>query len=263
MTSDEYQSLNAKYPELFYYFDGLYATKISQSIHPAGMVISPITLVDNYGMFNKDGDNCLLLDMDNVHDIGAVKYDFLILKTLQVIRDTCSYLGKPYPKTHEINWNDKNVWDSMMQSSVGVFQMEGRYAFDSLKKFAPQSIFDMSIVTACIRPSGASYRNELLARKEHKNPSEIIDNLLKENLGYLIYQEDTIRFLQEICGLSGSESDNIRRAIGRKQKDRLAAAMPSILEGYCGKSPRSRDVAEQEAKEFLQILEDSASYQFG
>lgn len=187
MRSGEYQRLKDKYPELFYYFDGLYATKISQSIHPAGMVISPITLSDNYGMFNKDGDNCLFLDMDNVHDIGAVKYDFLILKTLQVIRDTCNYLGKPYPKTHEIDWNDNNVWNSMMQSSVGIFQMEGKYAFDSLKKFAPHSIFDMSIVTACIRPSGASYRNELLARKEHKNPSAIIDSLLKDNLGYLIY----------------------------------------------------------------------------
>lgn len=121
----------------------------------------------------------------------------------------------------------------------------------------------MSIVTACIRPSGASYRDALLARKPHSNPSEIIDELLKDNLGYLIYQEDTIKFLQQICGLSGSESDNIRRAIGRKQKDRLDAAMPSILEGYCEKSPQPRKVAEAEAKEFLQIIEDSASYQFG
>lgn len=49
----------------------------------------------------------------------------------------------------------------------------------------------------------------------------------------------------------------------RKQKERLDAAMPSILEGYCGKSSQPREVAESEAKEFLQIIEDSASYQFG
>ena len=121
----------------------------------------------------------------------------------------------------------------------------------------------MSLVTACIRPSGASYRNELLARKIHKNPSELIDELLKDNLGYLIYQEDTIAFLQQICGLSGSEADNIRRAIGRKQRDRLEEAMPAILRGYCDKSPLPREEAEQEAKEFLQIIEDSADYQFG
>lgn len=265
---DEYmadpEKAKKKYPDLFYYFDGLVDTKISQSVHPAGMVISPITLDDNFGVFEKDGEICLMLDMENIHDFtGLAKYDFLILKTVQVIRDTCKYLGRPYPKTHEIDWDDEKVWEDMIRNPSGIFQFEGAFAFESLKKFVPKSIFDMSIVTACIRPSGASYRDALLARQPHSNPSEIIDELLKDNLGYLIYQEDTIKFLQQICGLSGSEADNIRRAIGRKQKERLDAAMPSILEGYCEKSPQPRDVAENEAKEFLQIIEDSASYQFG
>lgn len=258
------EKTKAKYPEIFYYYDGLLDTKISQSVHPAGMVIAPITLADNFGTFDKDDDVCLMLDMENVHDFtGLAKYDFLVLKTVQVIRDACRYLNKPYPKTHEIDWFDAEVWSSMISNPMGVFQFEGAFAFDSLKKFNPQSIFDMSIVTACIRPSGASYRDVLLARQIHKNPSEIIDELLKDNLGYLIYQEDTIKFLQEICGLSGSEADNIRRAIGRKQKDRLDKAMPDILNGYCNKSPKTRAEAEEEAKEFLQIIEDSASYQFG
>lgn len=253
-----------KYPEIFYYYDGLIDTKISQSVHPAGMVISPITLADNFGVFDKDGESCLLLDMENIHDYtGLAKYDFLILKTVQVIRDCCTYLNKPYPKTHEIDWYDENVWADMIKNSSGIFQFESAFAFESLKKFVPKSIFDMSIVTACIRPSGSSYRDTLLARKPHSNPSEVIDELLKDNLGYLIYQEDTIKFLQQICGLSGSEADNIRRAIGRKQKDRLDKAMPSILEGYCQKSISPREEAEKEAKEFLQIIEDSASYQFG
>ena len=264
MESEEYIEISNEYPELFYYFDGLMNTKISQSVHPAGMVISPITLTDNFGVFDKDDDICLMLDMENVHDFtGLAKYDFLVLKTVQVIRDTCNYLNKHYPKTHEIDWFDKDVWASMISNPMGIFQFEGVFAFDSLRKFSPQSIFDMSIVTACIRPSGASYRDVLLSRQIHKNPSEMIDELLKDNLGYLIYQEDTIKFLQEICGLSGSEADNIRRAIGRKQKDRLSKAMPDILNGYCNKSPKSREEAEEEAKEFLQIIEDSASYQFG
>lgn len=253
-----------KYPEMFYYYEGLCGVKVSQSVHPAGMVISPITLDDNFGTFLKDGEICMFLDMDNVHDYtGLAKYDFLILKTVQVIRDTCRYLGRPYPKSHEIDWNDKKVWADMIKSSSGLFQFESKFAFDCLKKFLPQSIFDMSIVTACIRPSGTSYRDDLLSRKKHSNPSEIIDDLLSDNLGYLIYQEDTIKFLQQICGLSGSEADNIRRAIGRKQKDRLDKAMPSILDGYCNKSDKPRQEAEHEAREFLQVIEDSASYQFG
>lgn len=257
------EATKQKYPDLFYYYDGLLGAKVSQSVHPAGMVISPIHLPSNYGVFNKDGELCLMLDMDEAHEVGAAKYDFLVLKTVQVIRDTCRYLGRPYPKTHEIDWDDQAVWADMVKSPIGIFQMESAFAFDSLKKFQPKSIFDMSLVTAAIRPSGASYREELLAHKQHHNPSPIIDELLSDNLGFLIYQEDTLKFLQQICGLSGSEADNIRRAIGRKQKDRLEKSMPSILEGYCAKSNQPREIAEEEAKEFLQVIEDSASYQFG
>lgn len=253
-----------KYKELFYYYDGLLDVKISQSVHPAGMVISPITLPDNYGVFDKDDDMCLMLDMENVHDYtGLAKYDFLVLKTVQVIRDTCNYIGIPYPRTHEINWNDHAVWDSMCEDSTAIFQMEGNYAWQSLKKFRPQNIYEMALVNACIRPSGESYRDELLARKRHKNPSRMIDELLKDGYGYLVFQEDTIQFLQQICGLSGSDADTIRRAIGRKKKDILDREMPRILDGYCAKSDQPREIAESEAKEFIQILEDSASYQFG
>lgn len=259
----DHEKTKQKYPELFYYYDGLLDTKVSQSVHPAGMVISPITLDDNYGTFDKEGETCLMMDMEEAHEVGAAKYDFLVLKTVQVIRDACNYLNQPYPKTHEVNWADQEVWADMAKSLTAIFQFESSFAADCFKKFQPKSIFDMSLVTATIRPSGTSYRDDLLSHRVHQNPSEIIDELLKDNLGYLIYQEDTIKFLQQICGLSGSEADNIRRAIGRKQKDRLDAAMPSILEGYCSKSSQPREVAEQEAKEFLQVIEDSASYQFG
>ena len=72
----------------------------------------------------------------------------------------------------------------------------------------------MALVTAMIRPSGSSYRDNLVKRIKNKNPSKIIDELLKDNYGYLVYQEDVINFLQQVCGMSGSEADNVRRAIG-------------------------------------------------
>lgn len=257
------EKARSQYPEVFYYYDGLLDVAISQSMHPAGIVASPITLRDHYGTFLSEGKEILQIDMECVHEVGLVKYDILGLKNIEIIKDTYALIGKPYPKSHEINWNDDAVWNDMLRSPIGIFQFESAFAFDSLRKFKTHSIYDMSLVTACIRPSGASYRDELLQRKPHHNPSPIIDDLLKDNLGYLIYQEDTIKFLQQICGLSGSEADNVRRAIGRKQKDRLEAALPDILEGYCSKSSQPRNIAEEEAKEFLQIIEDSASYQFG
>ena len=253
-----------KYPELFYYYDGLIGTEVSQSVHPAGMVISPITLADNYGTFEKDGETCLLLDMDNIHEYtGLVKYDFLVLKTVEVIRDTCRYLNQPYPETCKINFEDEDVWDDMLKSPVGIFQMESAFTFQCLKKFKPRSIFDMSLVTACIRPSGTSYRDDLLSHKIHKNPSEAIDKLLQNNLGYLIYQEDINAFLQQVCGLSGSEADTVRRGIGRKKREVLEAALPKILDGYCDKSDKPRKEAEAEAKQFLQVIEDASDYSFG
>ena len=185
------------------------------------------------------------------------------MKNIEVIKDCCEYAKIPYPKAHEINFNDDKVWEDMISCPVGIFQFESKFASELLKDFKPHKINDLSLVNASLRPSGESYRDRLIARETNKNPSKIIDDLLADNNGFLVFQEDTIAFLQNICGLSGSDADNIRRAIGRKQKDRLDKAMPQILEGYCNKSDKPRDVAEEEAKAFLQIIEDSSNYQFG
>ena len=137
------------------------------------------------------------------------------------------------------------------------------YAFQMLCKFKTHSIEDMCLVTAAVRPGGASYRDQLMQKIIHKNPSPIIDKILEKSYGYLCFQEDTLKFLQQICGLSGSEADNVRRAIGHKDMNRLQKALPDILNGYCSHSDKPRKEAEKEAKEFLQVIEDSASYQFG
>ncbi len=252
-----------KYPDLFYYFDGLINTAVSQSVHPAGIIVSPITLPDHYGTFWSDNKKIICIDMEEAHEVSLVKYDILALKNIQIINEACKLANIKYPLAHEINWNDAKVWEHMLISPVGIFQFEGDYAFSLLKQYVPNKINDMSLVSASLRPSGASYRDRLIAKQTNKNPSIQIDELLKDNNGFLVFQEDTIKFLKDICGLTGSEADNVRRAIGRKQKDRLDSALPSILEGYCNKSDKPKETAEKEVKEFLQIIEDSSNYQFG
>jgi DNA polymerase III subunit alpha len=252
-----------KYQELFYYFDGMKGTQISQGCHPAGIVAGDLTLADNVGLICKDDKWISQIDMDELHDLNYVKYDILGLKNVAIIKDTCKLLNIPYPKSHKINWNDKNVWDDIITSSVGIFQFEGNYAFKLLKDFSPQKLNDLSLVNASLRPSGASYRDELIAHKFHNNPSSEIDDLLKDNYGYLVFQEDTIKFLTQICGFNGSEADNVRRAIGNKKEKELKEALPKILEGYCNYSSKPREIAEQEAMEFIQIISDSSDYQFG
>ena len=75
--SDNHQKTRDKYSDIFYYFDGLLNTAISQSMHPAGIVISPIPIDKTYGVFHSDGKNICYLNMEELHDCGSLKYDIL------------------------------------------------------------------------------------------------------------------------------------------------------------------------------------------
>ena len=262
----EFKYLKDNNKDLFYYFDGLKGTIIAKGTHPAGIIGSPITLADNLGVYYKDGNESQpvsICSMKAVDSVNFVKFDILGLKTVGIMKDVYKSIGSHYLKAHEINWNDSRVWDNMITSSVGVFQFEGDYAFSLLKDFKPRRINDMSLVNASLRPSGKSYRDRLIKKELNINPSEQLDNLLKDNYGYLVYQEDTIKFLTDICGFSGSLADTTRRAIGKKDIVLLNEQLPKILEGYCDKSNKSRETAEEEVKQFLQIIDDSSEYQFG
>lgn len=257
------ENVKKKYPELFYYFDGLLNTTVSHGIHAAGIICAPLTLPDNYGTFWSDGKRVISIDMDECHYCGLNKYDILGLKNVEIIEDTCKFAGIPYPHSYQMNWDDKNVWDHITDSPIGIFQFEGDYAFDLMKKFKPRKINDLSLLNAALRPSGASYRDKLIARIPNKNPSKMISDLLAPNNGYLVYQEDTLKFLMQICGLRGSEADTVRRAIGHKDRKVIEKAMPKILDGYCKNSDKPRQEAEEEARQFLKVINDSSEYQFG
>lgn len=114
-----------KYKDIFYYYDGLLGVAVSQSMHPAGIVASPVTLPDNYGTFYSEGKTILQIDMECVHEVSLVKYDILGLKNIEIIKDAYELIGKLYPKSHEINWDDQAVWKDMLRSPVGIFQFEG------------------------------------------------------------------------------------------------------------------------------------------
>ena len=187
------EATRKKYPEVFYYYDGMLGCVISQSQHPAGIIASPINLIDHYGGFiNADGQVVLPINMEEVHEINLIKYDILGLQNIQIIRDTCRLANIPYPKSNEINWNDKNVWDDMITSPVGIFQFESDYAFKCLQNFKPTMINHMSLVNAAIRPSGESYRERLFNHEINHNPSEQIDELLKDNNGFLCIAKDSM-----------------------------------------------------------------------
>jgi len=263
---NDWDKLKEDNSDLFYYFEGIKGTIISKGQHPSGMIGSPITLRDNLAVHYKSGDKNMPISscsMRAVDSLNYVKFDILGLKMLGIIKDAENYAKIEHDKSYKINWDDKKVWDNMITSPVGVFQFEHSYAFNLLKDFTPKTITHMSMINAALRPSGKSYRDRLIAGEFNKNPSKQIDDLLKDNNGFLIFQEDTIKFLTDICGFDGGTADIIRRAIGHKERDVLKSYLPKILEGYCKMSDKPRNIAEQECQEYLQIIEDSSEYQFG
>ena len=252
-----------KYADIFYYYNGLLNTPVSQSQHPAGIVASPMNLIEACGMFlGSDGQQILPLDMEDCHALGLIKYDILGLKTIGVIDKTCKMIGQHFPAAHEIDFNDQAVYDDMNNNPATIFQFESGYAQDCFKKMGCHSIDDITLVNAALRPGGASYRDRLFKHEINDNGSEIINNILQESYGFLCYQEEITAFLQYVCGFSGSDADSIRRAVAHKDSDKIAQAMPQILDGYCSKSDKPREVAEQEAKQFLKVIEDASEYMF-
>ena len=262
----DFEELKNDNKDLFYYFDGLKGTMVAKGNHPAGIIGSPITLPDNLGVFYKDGNKNMPVSqcsMKAVDSLNYVKFDILGLKTVGIMKDTYKYIKSNYLKSHEMDWNDNNVWDNMITSKTGVFQFEGDFAFSLLEEFKPRHINDMSLCNASLRPSGKSYRERLIAREFNDNPSNEINELLKNNNGFLVYQEDTIKFLQNVCDFSGSEADTLRRAIGKKQFDVIEENLPKIIKGYCKHSSKPENTATEEVKQFIQIISDSSEYQFG
>lgn len=216
---NQWDELTRTNKEMFYYYDGLFDTIVSKGKHPAGIIGSPITLYDNLCVFYQDGDEnqpVSSCSMKAVDSLNYVKFDILGLKNIGIVANVCELANLNFftdCRSHNINWNDEKVWNDMLKSNVGIFQFEGDFAFSLLKQFQPKQINDLSLINASLRPSGASYRNKLIAREFHSNPSKEIDELLKDNLGYLVFQEDTIKFLSEICGFTGSEADSVRRCL--------------------------------------------------
>ena len=115
-----------EHKDICYYLDGLVGVNISQSVHPAGIVASPITLADNYGTMINDGEVVLQLNMDAAHEVGLIKYDLLGLKTIRVIEKAFQYINKTYPRAYEINWNDEDVWNDISDDNTAIFQFESK-----------------------------------------------------------------------------------------------------------------------------------------
>lgn len=254
----------SSYDKIFHYYEGMKGTVDSVGIHAAGMIGSPINIRKTVGLrYDKKKDNYVSsCAMKAIDGLNYVKYDILSLKTLQVIKHTYQLLGKKVPRSNEMDWNDQDVFTSMGNSPIGLFQFESDDSWRNLVKFECKSVRDIAFVTAVIRPSCASFRDQAIGRVANKNPNAEIDEVLKDSIGYLVYQEQQISFLQKLCGFTEGQADIVRRAIGKKDPVALAEWLPKIRAGYIANSKMQEKVADMEIREFLQVFMDAANYSF-
>lgn len=276
-TSEDVMRL--EYPEVFEYVDIVNGTIVSVGSHPCGSIVSPIPLDINMGLSSlATSKNPLsMLSMKMVDKLNYVKLDILGLDNIEIINETCKLAGIERLTCDNIPY-DKNVFNSIRENTIGVFQWESDSATKYIERlFSPETIkkiesvypdFNyidlLSVGNGAIRPAGASYREELAVGMFRENGHEALNEMLASTLGYLIYQEQIIEFLNKFCGFTMGQADMVRRAFSKKigTEDYI----PKIKQGFINTMKEKYDVGKVEAEKiienFLQVIVDASDYLF-
>lgn len=223
------------------------------SQHAAGVVIAPVNTVIPSMVIN--GEKVCQWDMKAVSDYGLLKFDFLGLRTLSVIHDVERAVGR---KSYD--FDDVSVWNLYQQGDTrGVFQAEGSGMTNLIKRMNVSNIEELCAAIALYRPGplqaglvDAYVKNKKNGFKQSTFPG--IDNILQETFGVMVYQEQIMRIAQRLAGYSAGEADLLRKAIGKKRSDIMAAERAKFL---------SRCVLpESDAVRLWNAIEKFAAYSF-
>lgn len=274
------RELRAKYPELFKYVDLLNGVIVSVGTHPAGLVVSPFPLEDTVGTCTLSTTKYPVtqLNMKEIDSLNFVKLDLLGLDNVEIIDETCKLANISSPTPDDIDTNDEKVWDSIRDSALGVFQWESNSAWNYYKElFSDRTIqkiraynpnfsyIDLfSMGNGAIRPAGESYRDALASGEHKDNRHKVLNDFLKPTLGYLVFQEQIIEFLNKFCGFSMGEADTVRR--GFSKKSGTNQFIPKIKQGFVDTMQENYNVCKKEAErlivDFIKVIEDASDYLF-
>jgi DNA polymerase III subunit alpha len=210
-------------------------------VHASGMLISRKPIADYIPTFkNGTYDRITEFDMWEVEEFGLVKFDFLALRHLKIIATMFKYVEENHGiklDWEEFPLDDEKVFDLMCDGKMeGLFQLEKSLA-DIIIRVQPRSVDDLSIVVAIGRPGPlqAGLLDTLLkCRQSGKPPEGMPEELAKvlEDTHYTyVYQEQVMRICQDIAGFSLSEADKMRKAIGKKKDEWMAALQEQFVDG--------------------------------
>src|SRR5438105_12047847 len=241
----------------------------NSGVHAAGVVISPQPLTDLVPLHKTKNDEIVTaFDMKAVEKIGLLKMDFLGLTTLTVLNDALRLIEQSrgekldllaLPLTNPVTY--ERVFHTGLTS--GVFQFESQGMRDVLRRYQPTSIEDLTALNALYRPGPiqGGMIDDFIDRKHGRKRVEYelpeLEEILRETLGVIVYQEQVMQIANRLAGYSLGEADLLRRAMGKKNAEEMAKQRARFVSGA-----KERGFPEKKIVKIFDLMEQFAGYGF-
>lgn len=235
--------------------------------HAAGVVISKDPIVDYAPLTRASkGGIATQYSMNPVEDIGLLKFDFLGLSNLTIIKNALRIIKKVYGNDidiAEIPLDDQKTYALLARGeTTGVFQLESAGMKRYIKELKPNRFEDIVAMVALYRPGPMQWIDDFINRKH--NPKLInyehpkMEAALKNTYGIIVYQEQVMQIAKDLCGFTGGQADTLRKGIGKKIPEVLGRMKQDFIEGAIKHSQVERNFVEM----LWKSLEDFAAYCF-
>lgn len=238
------------------------------SQHAAGVVITPGPLTD-YVPVRKIGDGQIVTQyaMEPVEKLGLVKMDFLGLRTLSMVEETLDNIkenGKEAPDIYNLPLDDKKTYELLSSAdTLGVFQLESAGMRQLLKRLAPDCFEDLIAALALYRPGplGSGMVDQYVeckhGRQEASYLHPLLEEILKETHGVMLYQEQVMQCAATLGGYTLGQADLLRRAMGKKKVEVMERERAHFVEGC-----REKGIDRKKAEQIFDIIQEFAGYGF-
>ncbi len=259
-----------RYEKLFDLALKLEGCKRNTGLHASGMVIGLTALPDWAPVFMdpKTHEVGVQYTMDIIEPCGLVKFDYLGLKTLSLIRYAENIINKhkkpdePVFDCSKVSETDKKAFDLFKRGdSVAVFQFESPGMQKILRQFQPEKIEDLVALNALYRPGPLQFIPNYIDGKWKPEtihyPDPCLEPILKETYGVMVYQEQIMQVSQKIAGFSLGAADMLRRAMGKKKPEVMMGKKAEFEEGAI-----KQGFTKEHADEIFDIMVPFAGYGF-
>jgi DNA polymerase III subunit alpha len=238
------------------------------STHAAGVVISPEPLTDLVPVYKTNRDEITTqFDMNALERIGLLKMDFLGLTTLTVLHDAVKMVEQNRGVKIDIDnlaLDDADTYKLFARGdTTAIFQFESHGMRDILRRYQPTRIEDLTALNALYRPGPiqGGMVDDFINRKHGKTKVSYelpqLQDILQETYGVILYQEQVMQIANRLANFSLGEADILRRAMGKKKKEEMAAQRAKFLHG-CG----NNKIPEKKAERIFNLMEEFAGYGF-